>query len=137
MKKVIERCNKYINNIASLFNASHKIRGKFRLLFTPASQVPDSDGESIIDTYLVPEDTIARKSLQEEDDSRFLHLQILGSTIPEDFLSYEYLVQIDGEDPAGKNKVLSNVYDVEWNDRQISKTLFHILNDNKQVAAIS
>jgi len=129
MKKTIKRVNKYIHRVTNLFNVSHRLDGKFKMFFSPANDVPDSDGTTVLDTYLIPVDKSARQSIA-KDGETFLHLQILGNTVPEDFLGYEFDVQVEGGKTSVPGKVDSHVYNVEWKDVNLADYLFDLLNSN-------
>lgn len=139
MKNTINRVNHHINEIANLFNVGHTLNGRFKLLFANANNMPDSDGNSIIDTYLVPLDKAAFESVQKDDHSQkdnqsFLHLQILGSMIPSEFLGYEYDFQVEDKLGGEINEVNSYVCNVDWRNNQFEKYLFNILNNNDAVS---
>lgn len=51
-----------VNRVVRFFNAVHRVNGLFTLMFHPAARMPDSDGDSLIDTYLIPMDEPARRS---------------------------------------------------------------------------
>jgi hypothetical protein len=110
-----------IQQVIKLFNTGNTVAGKFKLMFTPANAIPDSDGKTVIDAYLKPIDDVARKSMiQTETNEDFLHLQMLSDTVPENILGYSFVVNVHGAD--------SYIYEMDLQDTDESRVLYETLN---------
>jgi len=110
-----------IQQVIKLFNTGNTVAGKFKLMFTPANAILDSDGKTVIDAYLKPIDDVARKSMiQTETSEEFLHLQMLSDTVPESILGYSFVVSVHGAD--------SFIYEMDLQDTDESRVLYETLN---------
>lgn len=128
MKLLFDDLNETILNTANIFNINTKLNGKYKMLFDVKSRLPDSDGETIVDAYLIPMDSVSFASLGDAEQN-FLHIQLLSPDVPEQFWGYEYTFYIEHAH-TDDNKVEISISKLDWKDRSLSDTLFSILNTN-------
>jgi len=119
MPNQTQEFNPSIQHVIKLFNTTHAIEGKFKLMFTPANSIPDSDGQTVIDAYLKPMDDMARKSVDQAGEKDFLHLQMLSDTVSESILGYAFVVNVHSKD--------SCIYDLDLQDTDESRELYETL----------
>ena len=128
MKLLFDDLNETILKTANLFNVNTRLQGRYKLIFELKNRLTDSDGESIVDTYLVPMDDLACKSLEGAKEN-FLHIQLLSPDVPEKYLGYEYTFNIE-KAHVEENKVDISINKLDWKNKSLSDTLFLILNTN-------
>ncbi len=77
--------------LARSFYQAYRVCGTVRMTFGIRG-VADSDGESVIDVYLSPQDAQAKFALSQEGQAR--HLQFLESMVPASLMGYAFTLKL-------------------------------------------
>lgn len=78
--------------IAKSFYQAYRLTGRVRISFGVRS-IEDSDGNSVVEVYLSPEDPEAAATLwHEQDHAR--HMQFLTSMVPPEIWGYQFILHI-------------------------------------------
>jgi hypothetical protein len=132
MKLIFDEMNDALKDVVNIFNSVTRLNGRFKLVFEAKNRITDSDGTTIIEAYMIPMNQAAKESISGQSHD-FLHLQLLGSIIPEQYWGYEYTFQIENCS-HDNDKVDLSVSKLDWKDRNLSEALFTILNTNISLA---
>jgi hypothetical protein len=88
-----EKQAKSLNRIAKAFYQAYRLSGTVMMSFS-VRHVADSDGNSVVDVYLSPQDREAAEVLWNEVNSNACHMQFLESMVPAEILGYQFILQI-------------------------------------------
>lgn len=91
--------------ITRTFYEAYKITGTVEVRFGIA-RIPDSDGDTLIDVYLSPQDHQSEALLNKEHAH---HMQFLASMVPSSVLGYKYRVRLFEKGTELQIDVLSQV----------------------------
>jgi hypothetical protein len=88
---------KALTRIAKAFYQAYRLSGTVRMSFSVRSMA-DSDGNSVVEVYLSPQDPEAAATLWDENSAH--HMQFLESMVPAELMGYQFILQIipDGPD---------------------------------------
>ncbi len=95
-----EKQTKALNQICKAFYQAYRLSGLIHMTFGVRS-TSDSDGNSVVDVYLSPQDKESAETLWDEKDNA-QHMQFLESMVPAEILGYQFVLQLTSE---GTNEV--------------------------------